>query len=184
MPISCADDLAALDFHGDLGQRARGRACNHLRAFGRVEDRAVAGAGELAVLVGNLAALVRADRRVRHEVAVMQVDQDRRVSRVLEGDGATRRDVGLGGDSRLVRIGLAWTLSKGTMPEPPPESPPESPPDSPPPEPPPELPAPPPQAASEAPAAPTPSAVPSRMNFSREIFSKTSSFFSISAFQL
>ncbi|MDQ3183176.1 MAG: conjugal transfer protein TraF [Actinomycetota bacterium] len=60
---------------------------------------------------------------------------------------------------------------------PPPESPPPEspPPDFPPPEPPPELLAPPPQATSEAQAAPTPSAVPRRMNLSREIFSKTSS---------
>src|SRR5215217_2606681 len=60
--------------------------------------------------------------------------------------------------------------------EPPSEPPPpESPPDFPPPEPPPELPVPPPQATSEAQPAPTPSAVPNRMNLSREIFSKTSS---------
>src|SRR5919112_3600813 len=60
---------------------------------------------------------------------------------------------------------------------PPPELPPPElpPPDFPPSEPPPELLAPPPQATSEAQAAPTPSAVPSRMNLSREIFSKTSS---------
>jgi hypothetical protein len=60
---------------------------------------------------------------------------------------------------------------------PPPElSPPElPPPDFPPPEPPPELAEPPPQATSEAQAAPTPSAVPSRINLSRDTFSKTSS---------
>jgi hypothetical protein len=53
------------------------------------------------------------------------------------------------------------------------------------PEPPPEL-ALPPQAAREAPAAPTPSAVPSLMNLSREIFSKADSFqpVSTSALQL
>src|SRR5215212_8468835 len=66
--------------------------------------------------------------------------------------------------------------------DPPPElsplelSPPEfPPPDFPPPEPPLELAAPPPQATSEAQAAPTPSAVPSRINLSRDNFSKTSS---------
>jgi hypothetical protein len=54
-------------------------------------------------------------------------------------------------------------------PEPPPESPPEPPPELP------EPPDPPPQAATEAEAAPTPSAAASRINVSREIFSKASS---------
>jgi hypothetical protein len=60
---------------------------------------------------------------------------------------------------------------------PPPEFPPPEfpPPEFLSPEPPPELLAPPPQATSEAQAAPTPSVVPSRMNLSREILSKTSS---------
>src|SRR5215211_3814481 len=106
-PLSSLEDLAALDLHRDLGERARGRACDYLGASGRVEDRAVARARELATPVGHPAALVGADRRVRHEVPALQVDQDGGIARIPELEGAPRRNLGLARDSRLARLGTA-----------------------------------------------------------------------------
>jgi hypothetical protein len=106
-PLSGFDDLAALDFHGDLGERRRGRARYYRAAVGRVEDRAVARAGELAALVGYRASLVRADRRVRHEVTAVQVDQNGGICFGTERDGATGRNLGRARDSRPARFGIA-----------------------------------------------------------------------------
>src|SRR5215210_3822889 len=105
--LSGLDYLAAFDLYGDLWKWAWGRSCYDLGAVGRVEDRAVARAGKLAALVGYRAALVRAYRRVSHKVAVLQVDQNRRVSRVLERDGAARCDLGLARDGSPPSLGLA-----------------------------------------------------------------------------
>src|SRR5215211_468680 len=106
-PLSSLEDLAALDLHRDLGERARGRACDYLGASGRVEDRAVARARELATPVGHPAALVGADRRVRYEVPALQVDQDGGIARIPELEGAPRRNLGLARDSRLARLATA-----------------------------------------------------------------------------
>src|SRR5215212_941493 len=94
MPALCANDLVVLDLHRDLGQRPWGRARDYLGTSGGVKDRAVARAGEVAALVGNCAALVCADRRVRHEVPVLQVDQDSGIPRVLERKGTPGRNHG------------------------------------------------------------------------------------------
>src|SRR5215218_9942731 len=48
-----------------------------------------------------------ADRRVRHEVPALQVDQDSGISRVLELVGAPGRNLGLTRDSRTARLGIA-----------------------------------------------------------------------------
>jgi hypothetical protein len=107
MPFSGFEYLAALDFHGDLGEWRRGRARDYRAAIGGVEDRAVARAGDLAALVGYVATLMGADRRVRHEVTAVQVDQEGRVSLGTELDGASWRNLGGARDSRPARFGIA-----------------------------------------------------------------------------
>jgi len=67
----------------------------------------VARAGELAALVGYRASLVRADRRVRHEVTAVQVDQNGGIRFGTESDGAPWRNLGRTPDSRPARFGIA-----------------------------------------------------------------------------
>jgi hypothetical protein len=57
-----------------LRQGGLGGTVENRSPFGRIEDRAVAGAGELSVLVGHRAALVRAHGRVVHELAVLKAE--------------------------------------------------------------------------------------------------------------
>jgi hypothetical protein len=90
-----AVDSPTLDLYRYLRQGSPGGTVkNRSPFFGRIEDRAVAGAGKLSVLVGHRAALVRAHGRVGHELAVLQVDEHRRVSSILEIHSRARRDFG------------------------------------------------------------------------------------------
>jgi hypothetical protein len=99
------DDVAALDFHRDLGQRPHCRVCNYHGTIGWIEDLAPARAGELAAFGSHFAGLVGADRRIRNEFPVFQVDQDSGIPRILERERTPGRNLGLARDSRPVRLG-------------------------------------------------------------------------------
>ncbi len=100
-----------------LRQGLVGGAVHHRAAVCRVEDRAVAGAGEVAVAVAHRALTMRADRRVRYEVAAVQVYQHRRLPTFFVGEleGRPLRHVRLLGDGRPaldLRHGLAAGLGR------------------------------------------------------------------------
>src|SRR5918997_385179 len=90
-----AEDLAVLHPDRYLRQRGLGRTRDDLGAVGGIEDRAVARAGELGVLVGDGAAGVGADRRVGDELPAVEVDEHGVPAAVLELHGAARGHVGL-----------------------------------------------------------------------------------------
>src|SRR5919112_3827828 len=91
------NDLPVPDLDRYL-QQGLGRGAVHDRpATRRIEDRAVAGAGEVAVAVAHDALAVRADRRVRREVAAFEVNQYRLLPGLFVGelDRRAPRHVGL-----------------------------------------------------------------------------------------
>src|SRR5215217_2598153 len=98
----CSEDLRAPDLDRYLRQGLGRRAVHDRPAVRRVEDRAVAGAGEVAVVVAHGALTVRADRRVRREVAALKVYQDRLLRGLFVGklDCRALRHIGLLGDGR------------------------------------------------------------------------------------
>src|SRR5215218_3195048 len=98
----CSEDPPAPDLDRYLRQGLGRRAVHDRPAVRRVEDRAVAGAGEVAVVVAHGALTVRADRRVRREVSTFKVYQDRLPPALSLGnlDRRALRHIRLLGDGR------------------------------------------------------------------------------------
>jgi hypothetical protein len=67
--------LSAADLDRDVVQQLRRGTGHYLGSVGGIVDGAVAWAGELAILVGDRATPVLADRRVGHELSALQVYQ-------------------------------------------------------------------------------------------------------------
>lgn len=87
-------DLSALDLDIYLRQRSWSGASHYPGSVGRVVDRAVAGTGELTVLVDDGTSHMRADPGVSHEAAAVQVNQHRRLPGFAEIDRRSGSDLG------------------------------------------------------------------------------------------
>ena len=106
------NDFPAPDLDRYLRQRSLSGTVHYPRVVRRVEDRAMAGAGELSVSVSDSAPLMGADCRIGHEGTAPQADQHRRISpRVFELHGRPWPHLGRPGDGLPIRSLLLGSVA-------------------------------------------------------------------------